>query len=327
VSRVKTMRGAFRPGLVVLLCAVAPCRAAAQGRSDEGAPFLLLPVGADAVAMGRAVTAMPGPESAFWNPAGLASVPGSRLVLLRGDVAAGSTTAASALFVRPGVGTLGISYLLLDAGDQEYTDLADNPVGTISLRNHLAVVSVAAHLLPGLEAGVNLKVVQFRLSCRGICNGIGTSSSTYAFDAGLQMVPSPGTPLRLGAMVAHLGPRFQHENASQADPLPTRIRVSAAYDVLGRLGRPDLEGWVTVELQDRLRGPGDPSVYVGSELAAGGAFFLRAGYATDADQPGGASVGFGLRLEKYEVSVAKSLSSSILPGGSEPLNVSLSVGF
>ncbi|HKJ01607.1 MAG TPA: PorV/PorQ family protein [Longimicrobiales bacterium] len=311
----------------LLVVGSSPDDATAQGPSDEGAPFLLLPVGARAVALGRAVTAMPGQESAFWNPAGLASVDGSRVALLRGDLAVGTTTAASVLFARPGVGTLGISYLLLDAGDQEYKDVNDNLVGSISLRNHLAVVSAAAHLLPGLDAGVNFKVVQFRLSCRGACTGIATASTTYAVDAGLQWMPSAGTPLRLGAMVAHLGPRFQHENASQADPLPTRVRVAASYDLLRGFGRSDLEGWFTVELQERLRRPGDASLYVGSEIAAGGTLFLRAGYATDADQPGGASVGLGFRVDKFDISVAKSLASSILPGESEPLDVSLSIGF
>jgi len=320
------IRWVLHAGLAIALSAYVPWPGLAQTSSDEGAPFLLLPVGADAVALGRAVTAMPGQESAFWNPAGLASLGRSRLVLLRADVVAGTSTAASALFARPGIGTLGISYLVLNEGDQEYTDSYNNLIGTIGFRNHLAVLSAAANVLPGLDAGVNFKVVQFRLSCRGMCSGVATTSTGYAVDAGLQWVPSGHVPLRVGAMVAHLGPRFQQENASQADPLPTRIRIAAAYDVLRRLERDDLEGWVTVELQDRPGYPGGTSLFVGSELAAGGrdALFLRAGYATEGDQPGGAGIGLGLRSEKFEVSVAKSLAASTV---AEPINVSFSIGF
>lgn len=324
-SVVRACRGAV---LALALHAWNPMGAAAQGTSGEGALFLLLPVGADAVALGRAVTAMPGPESAFWNPAGLASVDRSRFVLLRGDLAVGTSTAASALLARSGVGTIGVSYLLMDVGDQEQRDFYDNLTGTISVRNQLAVVSAGAHLVGGLDAGVNFKVVQFRMTCRGICADRGTSATSYAVDAGVQLVPTDDVPLRLGAMIAHLGPDFQLENASQADPLPARIRVGAAYDLLRRLGKDDLEGWLTVEVQDRLRHPGDPSLYVGAELAAGSteALFLRAGYATETDQPGGASVGLGLRLQKFEISVAKSLAVATLTGETDPFTVSFSVG-
>lgn len=325
VSRLRVARGLWQ---ALVVCALVPGLALAQGSSDEGAVFLLLPYGADAVGLGRAVTAMPGQESAFWNPAGLASLDHSRLLVLRSGLAIGNATGASLLFARPGVGSVGISYLLLNAGDQDYKDSADNLIGSISVRNHLAVVSAAAEVLPRVDVGVNFKLIQFRLGCRGACGGVQTSSTGYAVDAGIQLEPVDRVPVRLGAMVAHFGPAFQLENASQADPLPTRVRFGVAYDVLSYLEAPDLKGWVTIEVQDRLGAPGDPSLYMGSEVSAGigDAIFLRAGYATDADQPGGLSVGLGLRRARYEISVAKWLASATLPGENEPFSVSLSVG-
>lgn len=194
-------------------------------------------MGAEAVARGRAATAMPGGEAAFWNPAGLASLDRSRLTILRGDAAQGTGTAVSGLMARPGVGILGLSYLLWDVGDQEFRDADGNPTGVLSVRNHLALVTLAAPLLPRLDVGVNLKVMGFRLGCRGVCQGLATSSTGYALDAGVLWHPSTSLPFRPGAMVAHLGPRFQLRNAEQADPLPTRIRVAAAGDVLRVLGR------------------------------------------------------------------------------------------
>jgi hypothetical protein len=178
---------------------------------------------------------------------------------------------------------------------------------------------------------VNLKFVRFQRSCRGSCANPATNASTFAVDVGIQVMPTTALPLRLGAMVAHLGPRFQHENAEQADPLPTRVRLAVAYDVLQEFVEvTDLEGWLTVEVQDRLRYPGTLAVYVGSELAAGKTdrLFLRAGYvATDPDRASGASVGIGLRLRGFEFSVAKSLIVSSLTGGAEPLTAALSIGF
>lgn len=328
------MKPAGRSLIALVLLAVLAGTARAQEdepSSNEGALFLLLPVGAQAVATGRAMTAMHSAESAFWNPAGLAPLDGSRVVLFRGDHAVGTATAISALFANPGVGTVGVSYLLLDIGDQELTDVDGNRLGTVSVRNHLGVASFAAHLLGRLDAGVNFKVVQFRLSCRGICPDAGTTATTYAFDAGVQLTPTDELPLRLGAMIAHVGPRLQVLNAAQADPLPSRLRVAAAYDVLGKLEALDeVQGWVAVEVQSRLREPGTLSLYVGTELQAGvsDALFLRAGYvAGDLGQEDGARVGLGLRFQRFDLAIAKSLAVSTLTGETEPVHVSFSIGF
>jgi hypothetical protein len=299
--------------------------------STEGALFLLLPVGAQGVSLGRAMTAMRGPESAFWNPAGLAAVDESRAVLFRGDHAVGTATALTVVGARPGVGTIGASYFLLDIGDQDLTDRDGNVLGTVSVRNHLGVLSAAARIVSGLDAGVNFKVVQFRLSCRGLCPDAGTTATTYALDAGFQFAPSGDVPLRFGAMVAHVGPRLQVLNAEQADPLPARVRVAAAYDLLSRIvERDDLRGWMTVEVQDRLRNPGNMSIFIGSELAAGtvDALYLRTGYVIgDLDQEDGARVGLGLRFQRFDLSIAKSLAVSTLTGETEPVHVTLSIVF
>ncbi|GMV08238.1 MAG: hypothetical protein AMXMBFR53_45130 [Gemmatimonadota bacterium] len=322
--------------LVAALLAVSVAQpAAAQDdpspSATEGALFLLLPVGAQGVSLGRAMTAMRGPEAAFWNPAGLADVRNSRAVLFRGDHAVGSATAVSVVAARPGVGTVAASYFLLDIGDQDLTDGDGNVLGTVSVRNHLGIVSAAARFLSRLDAGVNLKLVQFRLSCRGICPDAGTTATTYAVDAGIQFAPHEDLPLRFGAMVAHVGPRLQVLNAEQADPLPARVRVAAAYDVLSTvLERDDVRGWLAVEVQDRLRNPGSVSVFLGSELAAGvdDALYLRTGYVVgDLDQEDGARVGLGLRWERFDLAIAKSLAVSTLTGETEPVHVTLSIGF
>lgn len=299
--------------------------------STEGALFLLLPVGAQAVSLGRAMTAMESPEAAFWNPAGLAGVTQSQSVLFRGDHAVGTATALSLLASRAGLGTLGASYLLLDVGDQDLTDVDGNILGTVSVRNHLGILSGGAHLTRHVAAGLSFKVIQFRLSCRGLCPDAGTTATTYAMDAGLQLHPTDRLPLRLGAMVAHVGPRLQVLNAEQADPLPARVRLAAAYDVLSRFSDDgQVRGWLSVELQDRLRDPGSVSLFVGSQLEAGthDALYLRAGYVVgDLDQEDGARVGLGLRYERFDLAIAKSLAVSTLTGETEPVHVTFSIVF
>jgi hypothetical protein len=120
-------------------------------------------------------------------------------------------------------------------------------------------------------------------------------------------------------------------NAEQADPLPTRIRVAAAYDVVGSFfDTEQLNGWVTLEVQERMRDAGSPSLYLGTELAAGGAdqLALRAGYVLgDLDQENGARVGLGLHHERFDLSIAKSLAVSTLTGETEPVYVSFAIDF
>lgn len=324
-----------RARVLVLLAAVlvqawwpAPASAQEVSTGSEGALFLLLPVGARAVALGRVMTTVQSSEAAFWNPAGLAGEGNNEIVLFRGDHVAGTATAVSGVWGGPASGTLALSYFLLDAGELEQRDENGNYTGTITIRNHLGVVSAATELTERLNVGLSLKVVQFRLSCRGICPDPGTSATTWAVDAGVQ--GRPLERLRVGAMVAHLGPSLQVRNAAQADPLPTRVRVGASYDVLQALtDRNELSGWVGMEVQDRLRDPGSPAVYFGTEIRAGveDAIFLRAGYVVaDLDQEDGTRVGLGLRYERFELSIAKSLAVSTLTGETEPVHVTFAIG-
>jgi hypothetical protein len=198
------------------------------------------------------------------------------------------------------------------------------------------VISAAAHLLERVSAGVNFKIVQFRLSCRGSsCGDQGTTATTYAFDIGMQAVPLDR--LTVGAMVAHVGPSLQILNAEQADPLPSRLRVAASYDVVHVFtAREEFGGWLVVEVQDRLRDLGVPSLFFGAEFTAGrvDALSLRAGYVVSdllgkiegSDPEDGARVGLGVRYERLDLSIAKSLAVSGLTGETEPVHVTLSIG-
>ena len=275
------------------------------------------------------MTWVEGSEGAFWNPAGLAGVQRNQGVLFRGDHVAGAATAVSALLANPTVGTLGFSYFLLDAGDIDQTDASGNYTGTITIRNHLGIVSAATRLFEGLSAGVSFKVIRFQLACRGICADEGTTATTYALDGGVQAQPMRS--LRLGAMVSNLGPSLQVLNAEQADPLPARVRVAAAYDLIEALTERDgVHGWVALEVEDRIRSLGAMSVYLGTELTAGTTdlLALRAGYAwSDLRQEDGARVGLGLHFERFDLSIAKSLAVSTLTGETEPVHVTFSIDF
>jgi len=313
--------------------AESPIRAALAAQESgastgsEGALFLLLPVGARGVSVGRAVSALESPEATFWNPAGLAGVDASQVVLFRGDHVAGTATAVSGLWASA-IGAMGASYLLLDAGELDQRDENGNFTGTITIRNHLAVLSGAGRVFEQVNVGVSMKLVQFRLSCRGICPDAGTTATTWAVDAGIQA--RPVDRLRVGAMLAHVGPSLQVRNAEQSDPLPSRIRVGASYDVLGAVvDQEALTGWVGLEVETRMRDPGSMAVYLGGEFRAGlgDAIALRAGYViSDMGQEDGTRVGLGILYERFELSIAKSLAVSSLTGETEPVHVTFAIG-
>ncbi|RMH23399.1 MAG: hypothetical protein D6701_00310 [Gemmatimonadetes bacterium] len=315
-----------------MLLAYGPSPARAQsGSADEAALFLLLPVGAQAVAMGRTMIAMPSPESAFWNPAGLAGIEQGQLVVYRGDEAVGEITALSALAPAAGLGVFGLSYELLDGGEIDETDRQGNVTGRISERNHVVTGSLGTPLLPWLDIGANLKLILIRLSCTGQCPNGSVSATGWAVDVGAQARPLGGVPLRVGAMVAHVGPDLQVVNADQADPLPSRLRLSVAYDVLDRFARDEpISLWLAAEYEDRLREPGEGRIYhLAAELVAGDTdqIVLRAGYQEgDVGQADGFAVGVGIRFERFDVHLAKNLAGT-LTGETEPVQVSFGVRF
>jgi len=313
----------------MLALAVGP--GVAQGQDDraEGAIFLLLPVGAQGVSLGRAMSWVEGAESAFWNPAGLAGVTESQGILFRGEhPAAGAATAATVLWAAEGTGTLGASYYLLDAGEIDKTDEFGNYTGTITIRNHVGVISAATRLGDAIAAGLNFKVIRFQLGCRGICEDEGTTATTYAVDAGIQSMIDN---LRVGAMLAHLGPGLQVLNAEQTDPLPSRIRIAAAYEVVSSITENEaLSAWLAFEIEDRVYSLGNLSYYLGMEVAAGNVdrLSLRTGYVwSDLQQEDGGRVGLGLRFERFELSIAKSLAVSSLTGETEPVHVTFAIRF
>lgn len=308
--------------------------AAAQDGADnapaqEGALFLLLPIGAQGVGLGRAMTALSSDEGAFWNPAALAEQTRRRAMIYRGEQLAGEALAVNAIWPHERVGTFGVSYVLLDAGDQDLRDNFGNVLGSISVRNHAGIATFAASFPGRIHAGVNMKLVQFRVACRGQCPDLETTSSAYAVDVGVQAQPFSSIPLRLGWMLAHAGTEFQILNQEQSDPLPTRLRLAAAYEVLHRVVSDDsMELWLTLETEDRARDLGSPALYAGMAFSAAELFSLRAGYVGgELDQTDGASVGIGFSFDRFDLDLAKSLTRSLVTGAAEPVHVAFGVAF
>ena len=320
--------------LPVLLAGLAPGDGRGQeladtGDAQEGALFLLLPVGAHGVGLGRAISALQSDDAAFWNPAGLAGQSERRAMVYSGQQLAGQAIAVNVLFPWGRLGTFGFSYFLLDEGDQDITNHFGDVEGSITFRNHVGIASFGTSLPAGISAGINMKLVQFRVGCRGVCEDYETTTAAYAIDVGVQAQPFSELPLRFGWMLAHAGTEFQALNQEQSEPLPTRLRFAVAYEVLQRYvddGMMDL--WFAVEAEDRPRDLGSPSWYLGLNFSAADIVQVRAGYVGgQLDQTDGATVGMGFRFDRFDLNLAKYLTRSMVTQERQPVHVSLGVTF
>lgn len=288
---------------------------------------LLLPVGARAVALGRALTASGSPDAAFANPAGLAAVEADQF-LVHHTTLAGQATALSLILTPADAGTIGLSYQLLDFGEIENTDEFGRTVGALTIRHHLFVASFATGIVGGLAAGVNYKLYQFKIGCSGLCSGEEVAATTHAIDAGIRYRSARLPALQLGAAISNVGFALQVVNVQQADPLPVRLRLGAAYEALHHLfPNRDIEFWIALDVEDRWRELGDPVASVGVELVANNAAFLRAGYVPGEGVGTGASVGIGIDYSRFTVGVAKSFAGAALEANGDPVQVSFGLRF
>src|SRR5256886_3323832 len=210
---------------VGLLSAYPALRLSAQQlANNSGALFLLFPVGAQAVAMGQTGSTLDGRgEAAFWNPAGLATIERGELALNSASLAAGATHALTVYFPSHRFGVLGGAVYLVDYGDLERTDSANNTIARIAPRNIEFLASYATALAGSVTLGINYKLVEFVVDCSGDCsnfpNGHGV---THALDVGGQFTVGPAGALRVAVAVRNIGFKLQVNNRELADPLPDR---------------------------------------------------------------------------------------------------------
>ena len=303
----------FRPAALALLVvlAVSSTRVAAAQDSDVetgGGAFLLLPVGARSVGLGQTGAAQQGSsESAFLNPAGLATMRRSEFSILHASTFISDNTAVTAYFTARTLGVVGVAAYIVDLGPQDVTDRRGVPLGRLSPKNLEFVASYATEITDRLNFGVNYKLIQFRQDCTGACENASAVGTTHATDIGIQYTFG-NDRFRIGAVLKHLGFDLQVQNREQADPLPTRIQVGAVYNVKlppldSTLQQLNLR--IHFDIQDRTRDYSLPDARVGLEFGYSDVANLRAGYAFLRSENSGPTLGIGLKLEGITVDFAR----------------------
>ena len=304
----------------------APRPAAAQGtRAEEGALFLLVPVGARAVGMGQAVTAAEdGSESVWWNPAGLARIE-KREAAIHHQRGAGYTADAISLIVPSSLlGVIGLSAHLFNFGEIKSTDIEGIEGGDILTRAFVYAATYSTSIGSRVNAGVNYKIAQFRVECTGVCppNAFSVATST-ALDVGLQYDADWLVPVTVAAAVRNLGPRFQVNDRAQSDGLPARLQIGALYRV-GQIQRymKDTELHVTGDILGEIR-IRQPATHLGADLIWRKRLHARTGWVFDASELDGPSIGAGLTAGSLVLDIGQLLNGFSADGGTPPTYLSL----
>ena len=304
---------AFSVLLATLLGGPRPDAEGQQRTQPEagGAAFLLIPVGGTAAALGQAGVADEGSsESAFWNPAGLAGLRRSEVAIHRANTFASNNTVLSGYLASRTLGTVGIAAYLVDFGSQEVVPGVGRPAtGRITPRNVELLASYGTDVTSAFTLGFNYKLIQFRQDCSGDCTPFRTIvGTTHAVDIGLQYGMGENDAFRVGVAVLHAGFRLQVQNREQADPLPTRVQIGAAYRVHlpspPEAGEP-LDARFLFDVQDMWGSYDSPDARVGVELAYGQILRIRTGYAFLHAESSGPSVGVGVRFGRLAVDFAR----------------------
>ncbi|HET9984521.1 MAG TPA: hypothetical protein VFQ38_13065, partial [Longimicrobiales bacterium] len=302
-----------------VLSALTPTRHAAAQQSDgrvsasECCIHVLLPTAARAVALGQAVVADTAPDAFFYNPAGLSRLTARRVEVYHTPLPDQSQIDAISLLLRPwGVGTLGLTYELLDFGSQERTDPQNNPTGELFDQGHLLAATFAAELAAGLSGGLTYKLFIEHASCGQGCDA-GVSGSTAMVDVGLQFRPRRLSWLAAGASIAHAGLPLQIVNKEQADPTPVRVRAGASVQAL-HFARADsmLALWLSGQVEGSGIDARDPVLALGAELSVGEVMRVRTGYRGGTGGGSGLALGVGFSVDRFVLDVGKVVTTTDL---------------
>lgn len=279
---------------------------------NAAALFLLFPVGAQTVGMGQTSAAADGHgEAVFQNPAGVATLPSSEFALHTAALAAGPTNALTAFFPRHGIGVFGATLYLADYGDLELTDSTGTTNGRLASRNFAFLATYATQLTGSVALGVSYKLVQFAVSCSGACQSVPSGQGvTHALDLGGQFTVGADHALRIGVALRNLGFPLQVNNRDQADPLPTRLTVGAAYRLQLRpvdddslADRFDLR--MAADVESPWKQTGNPDIRVGVDVGYRQLVRVRGGYAFLHQGLSGPSIGLGVATGAIGVDLAR----------------------
>ena len=268
--------------------------AKASSSGTAGFEFLRTHIGARPSAMAGAFVSFSGDiHSLYFNPAGLAGIPG-RLAAATYLNHMLDFQSGFAAYTQPlkNIGQLAVGINYMNYGDFDETTTNGEKVGSFSAGSFAVISSLARSFNKDLMAGVSLKFIHSSIDNYG--------SSAFALDAGaIYHVPFI-EGLNIGIGVYNVGQAIT-AFVDEKDKLPMNFAIGASKS----LAHLPLTWGITVNkyIDD------DVQVKVGGEFTLAEGFYLRLGYnslgrdqkvGADNDQFAGISFGLGMDWQQYE---------------------------
>jgi long-subunit fatty acid transport protein len=261
-------------------------------RGTSAAPFLSISQGARASSMGSAFVAVADdPSAVFWNPAGIANIPGGAVIFDHTNwIADINYNFLAATYNLGDFGAVGVSFLSSAIEDMAVRTIND-PEGTgetYSVTDAMFSISYAINLTDNFSIGFNPKFI--------MQNIWRTSASAFAIDMGV-LYRTPFDGIMLAMSISNFGTKMKLEGNSTLvlyDPdenstgnngqipaylqtdeweLPLNFRVGLSYEPI----KTEMHN-VTLAVDAMHPSDDYESVNVGAEYGFNKTFFIRGGY-------------------------------------------------
>ena len=286
----------------------------ASSVGTTAANFLKVPVAVIPSGLGQSYTAMIGPDSILFNPAGLGLLTYSSFSGSHNQYLCGISQEYLSAAYRSKFGTMGLAYSVMSSGDIKSYDKNDMIIGTTRSSHKLVVLSYAQSF-PNFKEDIGkldpmvvtpgwtkVKVVQdyrpkaYRVSFGGSVKYIGEkldnlSSSAYTFDLGFLFVMPHH--FQLGASILNITGSQKFYGDTAALPRTMRIGVAKDFHTINDI-------MVFTVVSDAVKEL-DYSYYntLGFEVDILRLFQLRGGYRAKRDIGSKIFGGFGMNLDRF----------------------------
>ena len=125
-------------------------------------------------------------------------------------------------------------------------------------------------------------------------------------------------------MISNLGGGVAFRPDGPSDPLPARIRLGGALDVLRPTEAREIGIRARADLRQTFTEFDDLDVFAGAEVGYRSIAYLRAGYAASGEGRSGAALGVGVRYQGFGLDVGRSFDDFAGFDGDSPFQVSVS---
>lgn len=268
----------------------------AAASASETAAFLKIGVGARALAMGGACTAIADDANTIaWNPAGLAGLTKRELSATHEDLTT-DTRFDFATYAHPlKFGVLAAAGTYLSQGRISGRDQNGAPTGGYNAADEAAAVAYAARLGGDVDLGAAVKYIHSAIADASAQDAALDLGARYVFPEAL----GPGTP-SVGVAVQNFGPTMKY--LDEAARLPLTFSAGLGYRLPAGFT-------ASLDYRERPYSHGSEASF-GAEYLLLKRFAVRAGYNTARAYTGdggaaatfnGFSTGFGVKLSAYSL--------------------------